>query len=646
MSEFPFQRVLEFMTRVVPFDTLEEEELGAAVGALEIAFFPKGTRVLEAGGPPSRFLYIIHSGWAQVSLPEEEGQEPILVDQRAEGDTFGAISLLQARQAVFTVTAGEDLICYLLPSGPFRALVERYPAFKRHFQFSLARNLQAMRREQDQGLPQMTGLSGVGLDAALARSPVRELMSSPVLTCRPATPARAAARLMTQRQVGSVLVVDESGHPAGIVTDTDFRVRLVAGDHGPLRPVAEFMSSPVHQVDPATMAFEALLEMSRHGVHHLLVSQDDRPVGMICDHDLQASAGSSPVGVINDIAKVSCVDELVLLHPRMDRVLEMLLRMGGSAETMLELVTEFNDRLTLRLMELVGEEMEQDGAGRPPVPYVWLALGSEGRREQTLRTDQDNALIFANTPGPQLERVQKWFLNFAERVVDGLERCGFPRCQGEVMASNPAWCQTERQWRETFLAWVGQPSPETLRLASIFFDYRGLYAEADFVEGLEQVLARALEGNRLFLRALAKNSLYNRPPLGFLRQFVVLTDGEHKNQLNLKLSGLTPVVDAMRVMALDQGVRQTNTLRRLEEVRRRGLLGDEFAADLREAFCFIVILRITHHLEARARREPPDNYVDPARLNGLQRKMLKESFAVIKRLQEMLEQRYQTWLLT
>jgi CBS domain-containing protein len=322
----------------------------------------------------------------------------------------------------------------------------------------------------------------------------------------------------------------------------------------------------------------------------------------------------------------------------------MLLRLGGQAPTMLALVSEFNDRLTIKLLELIAEEVENEGLGRPPVPFVWMAMGSEGRREQTLRTDQDNALIFANVPAEREPAIKDWFLMFGERVVTGLVRCGFPRCLGGVMASNPQWCQTERAWQKTFARWVVDPTPRSLRLATIFFDFRAVYAEADFIDSLSLSLKALIEEHRLFLRYMAKNALYNRPPLGFLRQFVVDKGGEHKNQLNLKLSGLTPIVDAARVMALELGVLKTNTLERLEEVARAGLIPRDLAADLREAFGFITLLRIGQHLEARARGEVPDNFVDPAALNKLQRKMLKESFAVINKLQELMEHRYQTML--
>ena len=665
MSGFPFQRVLSFVSGVVPFDTLPPEELEEVVSRMQVAFFPRGEVILERGGAPAEYLYLIQSGSAKVTLPAPEGEDrEILVDLRGEGDTFGAVSLLEGQRALFSVVAREDLICLLLPAEDFRRLVESRPAFERHFRHSLARNLEAVRRgaAEECRLPQVTGVPAFSLDAALMTATVDRVMTTRVLTCLPPTPVRAAARRMTMRQVGSVVVVDEGGHPIGILTDTDLRVRVISQGGMLDAPVTEFMSRPLVTIPPGARVWEALLTMSRHGVGHLVVVEQGRLAGIVSDHDLQTLTGASPLGVIRDIEAVTSVDALVEVHAKVDRVLEMLLRQGGSARTMLELVTEFNDRLTLKLIELTEGEMEARGKGRPPVPYAWLALGSEGRREQTLRTDQDNAIVFANLPREHLPAVRDWFLEFGARVVEGLERCGFPRCQGGVMASNPDWCRSESSWCRTISGWVADPRPQTLRLATIFFDFRPIYAEAEFAEALDHHLREALEGNKLFLRLLAKNGLYNRPPLGFLRQFVVLKGGEHKNKLNLKLSGLTPMVDAVRVMALDQQVapsevrarlqedlpfaRVTNTLDRLEEIARRGLIKPGEAADLREAFSFITLMRIGRHLEARARGEVPDNFVDPGQLNGLQRKMLKESFGVIARLQDLLEHRYQTWLLT
>jgi len=647
MEEFHWQRILEFVRAVAPFDALPPEDLERAVSAMEVAYFPRDTVIIEQGGPSSRFLYFIQSGSARVGLPGAgEGGGELLVDERGEGDTFGGLSLLQGGKAMFRVTAREDLICYLLPGEVFKELCETHPALERHYGASLARNLQAVREHVSCELPAIAGLEGLSLSAAMVRSRVRELMSPKPVTCLPAMPVKAAAHNMTQQQVGSIVVAQPGGHPLGILTDTDFRVRVMLRACSLDEPVAEFMSCPPHTISPDAYAFEALLAMSHHGVHHLVVVQDDRVVGVLSDRDLQAITGGSPVGVVRAIDKVASVGELVRLHPSIDRVVELLLRMGGSAREMLALVTEFNDRVTTKLIALTEEDMEHGGEGRPPVPYGWMALGSEGRREQTLRTDQDNALIFANVPEASSERVKGWFLGFSERVVEGLVRCGFPRCTGGAMASNPDWCQSEADWHQTFVRWVQDPKPVTLRLGSIFFDFREIYAEADYLDTLRLRLKQAMEDNRLFLRYMAANALYNRPPLGFLRQFVVEKGGEHANKLNLKLSGLTPIVDGARVMALELGIDTTNTLERLAAIETQGLLKKELAADLVEAFSFITLLRISRHLEARAEGRTPDNFVDPESLNNFQRKMLRESFKVVNELQSLLEQRYQTRLIT
>ncbi|MGD9124399.1 MAG: DUF294 nucleotidyltransferase-like domain-containing protein, partial [Desulfarculaceae bacterium] len=492
MRDYPLQRIADFVRSVTPFDTLGRDELEQVVSSLEIEFFAKGTVIIKQGGPPSHFLYIIQSGSAVISMPASEEEEEILVDIRGEGDMFGAVSLLQGNQALFQVTAREDLICYLLPAAPFKKLVQTHQDFERHFSYSLARNLQAFRRGVDCQLPRLTGLEGVSLDAAMVRAQVREMMSSRVLSCLPATPVGAAAKRMSMRQVGSIVVVEETGHPIGILTDRDLRVRVLAEGRSHDEAVAGFMSYPLHTIGPDVFAFEALLQMSRHGVSHLVVTEDDRVAGVISYHDLHTLTGTSPLGVIRDISKVTSVEGLINLHVHIDRVLETLLRQGGSASTMLTLVTEFNDRLTRKLLELIELEIENQGGGRAPIPFCWMALGSEGRREQTLRTDQDNALLFANVPPDREKKVKTWFSEYAQRVVDALERCGFPKCQGGIMASNPRWCQSERDWQNTFVTWVMNPNPETLRNATIFFDFRSIYTEADFMEALAARLKEAV----------------------------------------------------------------------------------------------------------------------------------------------------------
>jgi CBS domain-containing protein len=641
--EIPNQRMLEFLRSVPPFDTLSADELAHVVSRMEMAYFPREQRIVSNGEPPFKHLYIIQKGSAKLSLIDDEGED-LLVDVRGEGDYFGATSLLQDKPAMFNISARQDLICLLLPAEDVRQLVNSYPVFERYFSFSLARTIKAVRQTADFQCPQPIGQSAISLEAFLTGKRVADIMNKNLLTCAPYISVQSAATMMAQRRVSSIVATGNGLYPLGIMTDNDLRTKVLAAGLSPEVAVARVMSQPVQTVSPEADAFDALLAMSRQGVRLLVVIENDRMVGIISEHDLQMEAGSSPLLVIGEIRRTTSLDTLMGLRYKIDSVLEMMLRWGGPVKQLVALVTELNDRLTIRILELVEEEMEGEGFGKPPVPYGWLALGSEGRKEQTLHTDQDNALFFAATPDCDEAECKKWFLQFSQRVVAYLVRSGIPECPGGIMASNPELCQPEDLWLDTFLGWIKDPSPHPLLMASIFFDFRPIHAGTNFPYVLQDQLLKAIRKSGLFLRFMAKNSLINRPPLSLLKRFVVEKSGEHKNKFDLKQRGLTPVVDAARVLSLSLGIKTRNTLDRLAEISRIGIIDSNFYADLREAYEFLIYLQISRHLDALAQGEGPDNFLDPVSLNGLQRKMLKESFAVVRRLQEIIEFRFQTRL--
>ncbi len=629
--ETPIDRVARFLAGVSPFDTLPEAVLvEVAAGAL-IEYFPVGTKILERKGEPARFVYIIQTGAVRVYLPpEKHRRNDLLVDMRAEGEMLGVYSLLDDAPPRLTVEAVEDTLCYLIKAEAFNRLLSEHQAFARHFTRSL--------RESTSRFYRSSGPPAAEPEPGLNTVQVREVMRDEVLTCRPFTPVLVAARGMARRGVGSVVVVDDHRRPVGIITNTDLRDKIVALDRSAETvPAAEIMSRRPKSVGPLTYLDEAAMSMIRFGLSHLVVvDADERLVGVISEQDVLAATGSTPTNMFSEIDRAKNLNELIDLRRRADRVLSRLLHRGGSARHFIGLITELNDRLTRRLIRLKEQEV-----GRPPVAYCWLALGSEGRREQTLRTDQDNAIVFANVPPKSLAEVQVYFLELGEAVVGGLERLGFPRCQGGVMASNPQWCQPEGVWRDYFRGWIKDPDPQKLRLATIFFDFRPLKADAPLTESLSEVIAEAIKANRLFLRHLAATALFNRPPLGFFRKLVVEKSGENKNKLNLKLSGLTPIVDGARVIALDRGLTSTNTLDRLAGSVGDGWLTERQADDLADSYGFINLLRTRRHLDQLRQGLSPDNYLDPADLNRLQRQTLKEAFSLISGFQEMLEQRYQ-----
>ena len=639
----PNQRTLEFLQSVPPFDTLGTNELTQLISRMEMVYFPRGERIKSKGEGSFQHLYIIQKGSARISLVDDEGED-LLVDVRGEGDYFGATSLLQDKPAMFDITAQQDLICLMLPAEDVRQLAGKYPVFKRYFSFSLARTIKAVRQTADFQRPQPIGQSAISLEVFLSGKQVADIMHRDILTCAPEISVQAAAKMMARRRVSSIVVTGNGLYPLGIMTDNDLRTKVLAAGLSPEVAVAGIMTQPVHTVSPAADAFDALLTMSRNGVSLLVVVEGDHMVGIISEHDLQMEAGSSPLQVIDEIRRTTSLDTLIGMRYKIDSVLEMMLRQGGPVKQLVALVTELNDRLTIRMLELVEEEREREGVGPPPVPYGWLSFGSEGRREQTLHTDQDNALFFA--PGPDCNEAEgkQWFLQFARRVVGYLVRSGLPECPGGIMASNPEWCQPEDVWLDKFLSWIRDPSPEPLLMAAIFFDFRPIYAGTNFPYLLEDQLLKTIRKSGLFMRYMAKNALINRPPLSLLKRFVVEKSGEHKNMFDLKQRGLRPVVDAVRVLSLSQGIKTQNTLDRLAEINRIGILDNAFYADLREAYEFLIYLQISRHLDALAQGEEPDNFIEPASLNGLQRKMLKESFAVVRGLQEIIEFRFQTKL--
>ncbi len=639
MSDFPLARILDFVRTVSPFDTLDPDELNTLVRRMDIAYFPPGSKVVQQGGDPAKYLYIIHSGSVKVTSTEEDGRETLL-DIRGEGDTFGALSLLHSEKGHFTVTAQEDLLAFVLPSQDFISMVESHPGFQRHFKFTLAANDQSIRSLTDGFLVQMGGADPWGDMALQMHNRISELMSSPVLTCPRSTTVRQAAQAMNQRKVGSMVVVDDTGGPLGVVTDTDLRSRVLAQGLSAYTPVDLIMTSPVLTLSPRAFAFEAMLEMTRQGVHHLVVADGNRLVGMISDHDIKIITGSSPVGLVSQIDKVKTFPELARLPRRIYRVLNMLLRLGVSAEYMLDLLAEFSDRLTLRLIQITEREMDAEGMGSAPAPFAWLALGAWGRREPTPPAGQEHVLVIDDITQEQANQVFPWFQEMARRVKQGLAGCGFPPCRSGILADMPSGCRTMTQWQEQYANWIREPLAKDMETASHFFDFRAITESGVFEDPLRHYIFKEIEHNRIFLRILARYGLDNQLPLGFMRQFVVEKTGEYTAELDLDLKVMQPVVQAARVLALDQRVEFTGTFDRLEEVTTRGLLHRELADDLHEAFDFLTLLRISRYLEARARDSQPDVTLDASSLNKLQRKMLKDTFSVVGDLQEIMIKRY------
>lgn len=601
---------LEFVRQTPPFDTLPQEALAAVERGLEIQFFPKGTRVLERDGPPSDHLYLIRKGSVRLL---REGREVLALE---EGDCFGYPSLLSKDAPAFDVVAEEDLLVYGWGAKVFAALTA-YPAFAQFFNQGLAERL----RLASQGVA--PALNPVNLDLSL---PVGEILQRGPVFVDSGSTVQQAARLMRENGISSVLVTDSLAHARtlGILTDRDLRNRVLAEGLGPDTPVTQVMSTPVKTLPASVPLFEALSFMVRQGIHHLPLEDGGKVVGVVTDTVFLRQQARSPLYLLRRLERTRDPADLRGYREELTGVAEALLAGGLGAREIGRSVSSLNDQLVRVLLELAEAEL-----GPPPTPYAWVVFGSEGRMEQALLTDQDNALAYQD----DLPEARPYFARLAEFVVQGLLQAGFPPCPGGYMATR--WHKPLAEWEALFRRWIEQPSPPELLEAQIFFDFRPVHGRLS-LQGLEQVVAHSGE-NGLFLAHLARAALQFRPPLGLFRRI-----REEEGGVDLKKGGIAPVVSLARVYALEARSSARGTLERLEAAARAGRLSAEGAETLSEAFNFLTRLRLREQLGALRRGEPPSHKVPLEALSALERRHLKEAFVEIREMQEALSQRFQT----
>ncbi len=624
------ENVLRFLGDVLPFSLLDEATLRQVVAQCELHFFPKDTVILARGGPPSPYLYVIVQGGVKKTLVGESGEETF-VEVVGEGELFGVLSVLRKEQTYLDVIALEDTLCYAVPRQVVDRLISTHPAVAQYFlDFSIRHYI----------APSLEGLEraryGLGEEGALPLTlPVSGLLREPVVTCRRGESIRTAVQRMNAHHVSSIVVVDDAGRAVGIITDWDLRERVIGQNATPDAPVETIMSAPVITVPPQASLYEALHLMTEHNIHHLVVAREGRPVGMVSPHDLLLAQGSSVLAVTRELARAHDVPSLKRVVAQADRLVSFLLSQGASARHVGWLVSDINDRLVARVVAAVEEEL-----GPPPVPYCWLVTGSEGRREQTIKTDQDNALLYADSPPNAAESVRSYFLALGERVVARLVDIGFPPCPGRYTADNPQWVKSLSEWTESFGQWMREYNREELAKFLIFFDFRGVYGDLSLAAELRRRVQHLVSAHPQFIPRLALLSTAIAPPLGFLGQVVFEEGGDRQKHLNLKVRGTVPLVDMGRLIALAHGIEETNTFERLELAAEHGHLPSDLAREMVDALEFLMQVRIRHQWQQRRAGQPPSNHILLTDLSRLDRTLLREAFKIIRKAQNYIRKHY------
>jgi CBS domain-containing protein len=469
--------------------------------------------------------------------------------------------------------------------------------------------------------------------------PVGNFCHRDVVTCGIDEPLVAVAANMRAHNISSVVVCNGTA-PLGIVTDRDLRNKVVARGSDPNRlTVREIMSAPLITIGTGEFLFEALYKMSKHGIHRVGVIDDrGQLAGVITDSDILRLQTRSPQQLVREIEEAGTIDELQALHGRVQGLVVHLVGTGVSPRDLSRLIAHLNDRILLRLILL----LRTGRFAELPPGFAFVVLGSEGRREQTLTTDQDNAIIHADDlTADELEVIAA----FSRELIDGLIAIGVPPCPGGIMAKNAEWRRSLGGWTDALNHWLATPSPENIMTGSMFFDLRTLYGEPSFEQALKSHIARALHLDPMFLRYAAANVLRFHTPLSWFGRFRVEREGERRGQLDVKKAGIFAITEGVKVLALEAGIMDGGTSERLTGLVAAGVLDQKFADDLETTFNTLVYFRLRGQVNAIRGGATPTNFIDLQQFSRTEKGRLKLALEGVDSFQEFLNMRFSLDLL-
>jgi CBS domain-containing protein len=619
---------LSTLSQTPPFSFLPRQELEQIQDKFleetgqknEIKFVERQTKV--------KHLYLLSRGSAELYF--EKGREKVLRRILSEGDCFGGISMLvNNANALRTMKLREDTLFYKLPADIFQNLCEEYEDFKEFFTNTFGKKM------LDRSFADMISrqVSGVERSSPFFDQKIGSVYNQSFFSCPATMSIMDAAAKMSEDGSGYLLVKDEAGMMQGIITDEDLRKRVVAVDYPKDAPVADIMSSPIISLSLDAQLFEAFLLMTEKGISHLPVATGGGEIcGMLTDRRIITEQSRSPYFLIQEISHSSSPEQLQSIHSRLPGLLIEPIKNGAQPETLTNLITMVADAV---LEKLVSFAVEQ--AGPPPCEFAFIIMGSEGRNEQTLKTDQDNAIVYQDLDDPaEAKRAADYFLDLAAQICGWLDQAGFDFCEGNNMAQNPAWCQPLSVWKRYFFQWIHAAKPEDLLNSSIFFDFRWAWGSKALAEELTDYLFESLGGWSGFFRNMVENALYFKPPLGFFRNIVVQSKGERKDSFDIKRA-MMPIIDFARIYALKLGIRETNTLLRLEQIQQNRLLTKEEYDDIVQSYRYLMNLRFIRQITAITEESGrADNFINPKQLSRIDQTMLKEIFKRIEGIQQKM----------
>lgn len=597
---------LTFLSQQHPYDELPAGVLQDIAGRVEKISVSEGTQIYQVGNKLAG-LYIVQKGL--VSVSDASDTQVSLLER---GNSFGERGLLADGVAVTSARAVQDTLLICLPAGLFMSLRQEQSPFQRFFARSS--------KDKNTLQPQQTTLAQVTVEELMVRDPITAAAETSVID---------AAKLMSEKRI-SCLCITRGETLEGIVTLRDLVGKAMATGAANTTAINAVMTPDPRTLPPTAIGSDVLHMMMEYRLGHLPIVAAGKLVGIVTQTDLTRFQATTAAGLVADAARADTAEELARVTARIPELLVQLVASGNRHDVVTRMITDVADVVTRRLLALAETEL-----GPAPARYLWLACGSQGRQEQTGVSDQDNCLILEDGVD---EAGMTYFARLAKFVSDGLDACGYVYCPGDMMATNPHWCQPLSVWRSYFEGWIRSPSKEAQMLASVMFDLRPIGGDTSLFNGLQKDTLGKAAGNSIFTAHMASNSLTHQTPLGLLRGLATISSGDHRKTIDTKLNGVVPVVDLGRMYALQGQLTEVNTRARLKAALDGKITSAKGGRDLLEAYDLVAQTRLEHQARLIKQGKPPDNYLPPDSLSDFERSHLRDAFVVIKTMQSALMQ--------
>jgi CBS domain-containing protein len=622
MANLIHDRVLTFLKETPPFYFLHPEELQLLTESLNVRYIEEEEILFEEGTPARPEVYLIRDGSVWLL------QQDKILDRLEPGELVGVRSLLTSRPYKATARVAEASLLYEIPVAVFKPMVENHSAVAAYFAKNLASG-PSLSVEERAAMESPLHLSFAGFSVQ---------GTAPVICAQEEESLQSAAQRMMKHGVSALIITDEASKPKGILTDVD--IRSWVANPLPMPKVQAYMSSPVLCVREGADSHQILQIMMQKKIKHLAVTEDGTAAtalkAIITRQDVLLAQGWNPFRSMEDIRKSTSAAELPALRDKAEKLAFEWLESELPLGLINTFITSINDALISKAVDLAFRDA---GVDQADYRFCWLSLGSEGRKEQLLRTDQDNALIFDAEHSP--EGAQEKLLQVAAKVNDTLASCGFVYCPADMMARNPDWCLSMDQWKKKFSRWIEEPEPQAVRYSTIFFDFRAVAGDEALGEELKAHILAVLKKEQRFFSFLAKDAVDAPLPLGFFKGFVLEKTGDGEESFDLKARALMPLTDAARLLALDYGYMESpGTLDRFRFAATQDSRHTHLLEDAARAYEVLLQMRAKYGYK----HADQGRYVPIAQMSKLEKQMLRAALRPARELQQMLRVRFSTQL--